>query len=240
MLPSKNNQKSKHKDNSFSNYKLFLPYVGPYFAYVIIASLFDGLSPLLNYSIRIITVSILLLWFWRWYAAITGPKSTSISVLYGIIFGIAGTILWIILLKPFVHEGSKSWDNFEIFIRLIASSLLVPIFEELLMRAYIFRVAFQWSMERKKNKNALENVLHEKSINNFEPGAWNTSAILISTLAFTLGHRIHEFPAASLYGILMIFLWIKRKDLVSCIVAHGTTNLILGLYVVLTRHWELW
>ncbi len=240
MLPKKINQKSKHKANSLSYYSLLIPYIGPYFAYVIIASLFDALSPLLNYSIRIIVVSILLLWFWRWYAPITGPKSTPISVLYGIIFGIVGTILWIMMLKPFAAEGAKSWGNLDIFIRIIASSLLVPIFEELLMRVYIFRLSYQWSVARKKTKNALENALQDKNINNFEPGAWNVTAILVSTLAFTLGHRINEFPAAALYGLLMIFLWIKRKDLISCIVAHGTTNLTLGIYVGLTRHWELW
>jgi CAAX prenyl protease-like protein len=240
MLRIKSNQKSKHEANSFSYYSLLIPYIGPYFAYVIIASLFDTLSPLLNYSIRIIVVSILLLWFWRWYAPFTGPRSTPKSVLYGIIFGIVGTILWIIMLMPFVDEGAKSWDNLEIFIRLIASSFLVPIFEELLMRVYIFRLSYQWGIERKKTKNALENALQDKSINNFEPGAWNVTAILVSTLAFTLGHRINEFPAAALYGLLMIFLWIKRKDLISCIVAHGTTNLTLGIYVSLTRHWALW
>jgi membrane protease YdiL (CAAX protease family) len=240
MLPKKLNQKSKHADNSLSYYSLLIPYIGPYFAYVVIASLFDAVSPLWNYSIRMAAVSILLLWFWRWYAPLTGPKRTPVSVLYGMIFGIFGTILWILMLKPFAAEGAKSWGTSEIIIRLMASSLLVPIFEELLMRVYIFRLSYQWRVERKKNKNAFENALQNKNINNFEPGAWNAAAILVSTLAFALGHRINEFPAAALYGLLMIFLWIKRKDVISCMVAHGTTNLTLGIYVGLTRQWQLW
>lgn len=233
-------QNSNHDIDFLSNYSLLMPYIGPYFAYVFIASIFSDLSPSLNYSIRIIVVTSLMLYFWRWYIPFRGPKSTTISVLYGIIVGSAGTIFWIIGLKPFVDEEIKSWSTFDFFLRLIASSLLVPIFEELLMRVYIFRVAFQWSNERKKNKTPLDKILHKKSINNFEPGAWNVTAILVSTLVFTLGHRIYEFPAAILYGILMIFLWVKRKDLISCMVAHGTTNLTLGLYVGLTGHWELW
>ena len=116
MFSFKINHKSKHEVSSYSYYDLLIPYVCPYFAYVLIASLLDGLSPLLNYSIRIIAVSILLLWFWRWYVPFTGPKSTPKSVLYGMIFGTVGTILWIITLKPFVDEGAKSWDNLEIFI----------------------------------------------------------------------------------------------------------------------------
>jgi membrane protease YdiL (CAAX protease family) len=71
-------------------------------------------------------------------------------------------------------------------------------------------------------------------INNFEPGAWSMAAILVSTVAFTLGHQVYEWPAAILYGFLMVFLWISRKDLISCIVAHGTTNFALALYVYLS------
>jgi membrane protease YdiL (CAAX protease family) len=240
MVSSQKNPNSRQEDNFYSNYSLLVPYIAPYLAYVAIASLFSGLSPVLNYSIRIIVVSLLLWWFRRWYIPITGSKSKIISIIVGIIFGIIGAILWILMLKPFVNNGAEPWDDLEILTRLIASSLLVPIFEELLMRGYIFRLTFQWSKERKNNKNALENALHEKSINDFEPGAWSVSAILVSTVAFTIGHQIIEFPAAIIYGILMAFLWIYRKDMISCIVAHGTTNFTLGIYVCLTQQWELW
>ena len=118
---------------------------------------------------------------------------------------------------------------------------MVPVFEELLMRGYIFRVAYQWEEQRKINKEkAFDIALHNQTINDFDPGAWNMPAILVSTAAFTLGHQIQEWPAAILYGILMVLLWIKRKDLISCIVAHGTTNLTLGLYVYFTNSWALW
>ncbi len=42
------------------------------------------------------------------------------------------------------------------------------------------------------------------------------------------------------YGILISVLWITRKDLFSCIIAHATTNLTLALYVYFTGHWQLW
>jgi hypothetical protein len=38
----------------------------------------------------------------------------------------------------------------------------------------------------------------------------------------------------------MAALWIVRKDLLSCIVAHAVTNLGLGLYVRATGSWALW
>jgi len=83
-------------------------------------------------------------------------------------------------------------------------------------------------------------VLDEDSISNVRPGAWSVGAVLISSLVFALGHTIPEWPAAVAYGILMSILWIIRKDLLSCIIAHGTTNLTLALYVYFTGHWELW
>lgn len=65
-------------------------------------------------------------------------------------------------------------------------------------------------------------------------------AICISTLAFAAGHLPVEWPAAVAYSILISVLWITRKDLLSCMVAHGTTNLTLGLYVHFSGQWGFW
>jgi len=220
--------------NSISNYSLLLPYFAPYIAYVGIASLFSGMPAEWNYSLKIVVVTAVLIWAWRRYVPFKGPKSTSMSVVWGLLCGLLGTVLWIFMLSPFGGIDSDGWSESAFYLRLTASSILVPIFEELLMRGYIFRLAYQWDRQRKKNKKkALDRVLHDQCINNFEPGTWSTLAILVSTVAFTLGHQIQEWPAAFLYGVLMVFLLIKRKDLISCIIAHGTTNLALGLYVYL-------
>lgn len=228
-------------EDPISNYSLLLPYLAPYIAYVGIGSLCSQLPAEWNYSLRIVIVTVILIWAWGRYIPFIGPKRTLISAVWGVLGGLLGTVIWISLLSPFVGLDSDDWSHAAFYLRLFAASLLVPVFEELLMRGYIFRIAYQWEMERKSNKEkALDRVLHDQSINNFIPGAWSKYAILVSTIAFTLGHQVHEWPAAILYGSLMVFLWIKRKDLISCIVAHGTTNLTLGLYVYFTNHWELW
>jgi len=69
---------------------------------------------------------------------------------------------------------------------------------------------------------------------------WCVPAVLISSIVFAAGHTVPEWPAALAYGILISILWIIRKDLFSCIIAHGTTNLTLALYVYFTGHSELW
>jgi len=137
--------------------------------------------------------------------------------------------------------GKIASDNFSFFMRLFASTLLVPVFEELLMRVYVFRLAHQWYVERKTNTHdAYKKVVHEKSPNEFKPGDWNLFAIIFSTTIFTLGHQVIEWPSAIVYGLLMALLWILRKDILSCIIAHATTNLAFGIYVYATGSWQYW
>jgi len=224
----------------YSNYRLLLPYVGPYFAYVGIATLFGGLPDGWNYLLRIAAVSIFLGWAWRWYVPLKGPKNISLSVIYGVLVGIVGTVLWIVALVPFVDESATAWTGLSFSLRLLAATLLVPIFEELFIRVYLFRIAYQWFNEKKQNKHALEDVVHNQSINSVRPGEWNYFAVIFSTVAFALGHQVVEWPASLIYGLLMVLLWIVRKDIISCIVAHGTTNLALGIYVYRTQSWGLW
>jgi len=227
--------------DSISNYSLLLPYLAPYIAYVGIASLLGGTSAELSYSLNIIVVAAILIWAWRRYVPLTGPKSAVMSVVWGLLCGLLGTVIWILMLTPFAGIDSDGWSPAAFYLRLIAATILVPVFEELLMRGYIFRLAYQWDRQRKKNREkAFDRALNDQCINNFEPGAWSMSAILVSTVAFTLGHQVYEWPAAILYGLLMAFLWITRRDLISCIVAHGTTNFTLGLYVYFTKQWQLW
>ena len=109
------------------------------------------------------------------------------------------------------------------------------------MRGYILRFALQWDNTRKKNKKeAFSIVMDERSINNAQPGAWSWLAIIISTVAFTLGHNLQAWPASVVFGLLMAWLWILRKDLIACIVAHSVNNIALAVYIFKTGNWNLW
>ena len=142
---------------------------------------------------------------------------------------------------PFVEPERSPWNDFSFFARIAAATLLVPVFEELLMRCFVFRVAHQWVVERKNNaENAFEKVIHEKTLNDFKPGEWSPFALFFSSAIFMMGHSLVEWPAAFVYGILIGLLWIVRKDLVSCMVAHATSNLALGIFVYLTNSYEYW
>lgn len=195
-----------------------------------------------NYSFRIIAVTILLLWARRWFFSFKGPKSPLVSTFIGVLAGVIGLILWIVLLTPFVSGVElKAWTNSAFVLRLLAAGLLVPVFEEVFIRGFVFRFALQWDeLSKHKANDALELALDECSVNDVPPGAWSWMAVILSTIVFALGHTVPEWPAAIAYGLLMAGLYIWRKDLLSCIVAHGVTNIALALYVYQTGNWQFW
>jgi membrane protease YdiL (CAAX protease family) len=224
-----------------TNRQLLLPYMAPYLAYVAIASVpGEMLSREFNYGLRLVVVAALLAWARRWYCCLTGPNSPVVSALWGIAAGVAGTALWIGLLAPFVSDAAEPWTGPAFVLRLFAAGLLVPVFEELMMRGYVFRVALQWGREREKGGQALQTALDERSLAEVGAGEWSWIAVIVSTVAFAAGHSMPEWPGAVGYGLLMCLLWVWRRDLVSCIVAHATTNIALAAYVWTSGNWQYW
>ncbi len=226
-----------------TNRRLILPYVAPYLSYVLIASVFgDLISVEVNYIIRLILGVGLLSWAWKWYCPMSGPGSLVKSVFIGILGGVVGLVLWILLLVPFVDSlENDAWSSTEFMLRLLSAGLLVPVFEEILMRGFVFRLAYQWGQARQQKKDMpLQVALDEKNINDVAPGAWSLTAVVISTIVFSSGHHFYEWPASIVFSLLMTFLWILRKDLIVCIVAHSVTNILLAVYVFKTNSWYLW
>lgn len=227
----------------WKNMDLLIPYAAPYFAYVTLSSvLHDKLPEEIIYIMKLVIVPGLLIWAWKWYVPLTGPKNKWVSCLWGIIFGLIGLVVWCGLYAPFTNPGDGSlWSDLGFILRLVTAGFVVPVFEELFMRGFVFRVALQWDLlRRQKTPHAFSLALDERSIFDVAPGQWTGYAIVISTVIFAAGHLASEWPAAIAYGVLMALLWILRKDLISCIVAHGTTNIGLALYVYYFGRWELW
>ena len=226
-----------------TNRQLLLPYAAPYLAYVGLASIpRDYLSAEASYLLRLVVVPLLLVWAWRWYCSLRGPRSLRGSILVGAGAGLLGLVVWIGLLHPFVTPGeAEPWSMPAFLLRLASAGLLVPLFEELMMRGFLFRFALQWHRAwQNRAGEPLHTALDERSVNEVEPGAWTWPAVLLSMLAFTSGHAPHEWPAAMAYGLLMTLLWIHRQDLISCVTAHAVTNISLALFVFFTGSWHYW
>lgn len=109
----------------FENRKLIIPYFAPYFAYVAIASFLSDIPIEINYLLRIIATGTLLVWAWKWYIPITGPKNPYYSILTGVCFGFVGFVLWIGLLFPFAKpDTSAQWTVASSILRLFAADFL--------------------------------------------------------------------------------------------------------------------
>lgn len=225
------------------NRQLILPYAAPFMVYVLFASISpDHLSIEINYIMRMVICGGILIWAWKWYVPIRGPRAPFVSVVLGILAGLIGALIWIIMLLPFTDSlNNDAWPISAFTLRMVSAGFLVPVFEEMLMRGFVFRLALQWGEARKmKEDQPLASTLEEKSINNVAHGAWSWIAVIISTLVFASGHHMYEWPASIAFGLLMSFLWIYRKDLIVCIVAHAVTNISLAFYVLRTDSWYLW
>jgi len=211
-------------------------------AWVLVSTLLNSwLDMAWIYALRTVVVAALLWYFRKCYLSIFSGHSRPNSVFMGIFWGGLGCILWVVLVTPFLSENTLPWDTLPFFFRIISATLLVPVFEELLMRGYLFRLASQWENFRKiKKEDALTLTLDHGNINDGTEPSWSMLAVVLSTVFFTMGHSIHEWPAALVYGLLMVFLLIRTGGLLACIIAHGTTNLTLGIYVWLTGQWGLW
>jgi hypothetical protein len=226
-----------------SNWAVLFHYVLPYFAYVGLLSLPESAAPKpVAYTLATAASAAALAWGWRWYLPLRGPRSPIGSVAVGIAGGIAGTALWVVLKQPFVEAGGEAKDVASFWARLLASSSVVPFLEELLFRGWLLLGAVQWDEARRAgSKDPIGDALHDRSVLDVAPGSWTPAAIAVSTLAFAAGHDpATEYPAAIAYGLLMVGLWILRKDLLSCVVAHAVTNATLALWVRQTGQWALW
>ena len=69
---------------------------------------------------------------------------------------------------------------------------------------------------------------------------FNWLGVIVSVVAFAVGHAPAQWLAAFAYGLIMAGLWIVRRDLLTPIVAHAVTNLVLYSYVFKTQSWGLW
>ncbi|MEX2284575.1 MAG: CPBP family glutamic-type intramembrane protease [Gemmatimonadota bacterium] len=222
------------------NRDLLLPYFAPYAAFVIIATVAEGLSRELDYAIRISVTGILLIVLRKHYQNIVGPRSPLGSVLLGAAAGVIGALVWVVLLLPFQDASAGEPYAARAFaLRLAAATLVVPFAEELLCRGYILQLVTQWQQARRSG-TSVGDVIDLRSVHELTPGAWTGLAVVVSSAAFALGHSPVQWPAAFGFSLLMAAMWMVRRDLIAPITAHAVTNFVLYIYVFKTGSWGLW
>lgn len=105
------------------------------------------------------------------------------------------------------------------FLRLV---LVVPLVEEIFWRGF------------------LQRYLIDERFTTVPFGKYTPLSFWGVAVMFMLVHAMADWPAALVTGAIYGWLAIRTKSLLACVVAHATTNLALGLYIMVTRQWGFW
>ena len=184
------------------------------------------------YVLKTVTVGILLWIFRHRYKSDLACCLSLFEVLVSVALGLAVLIIWIkgdgLLpfvgknsgFNPFAYAGSGLGAGLLIFFRLLGAALVVPIMEELFWRAFLMR------------------YLINPHFDSVPMGTFTWFSFISVAVVFGLEHHrvVEGIIAGMIYGLIVV--WQKR--LTGAIIAHATTNLGLGIYVLLTGSWQFW
>jgi hypothetical protein len=186
-----------------------------------------GLDPQWLYAASVLGCGALLAWWWREYGELarqTLPDAREALIAVGV--GVAVFALWIHLDAPWMTIGTPSApfaataDPLHIAIRFVGAALIVPLIEELFWRSFLMR----W-------------IAHP-TFQGVMPQRVGVRAVLLSTFVFTLAHTL--WLAAALAGLAYALLYVKTGKLWVVVIAHATTNAVLGAWVIATGQWRFW
>ena len=214
--------------------RLWFPYVAPFALFLCITSLatyFPAHRDII-YITKTIVVGVLL-WFWRSHYVRDVELSFSVSdYLIAFLAGLLVLVLWIVPdsflpkigtpvgLNPYSFGWPQSAVIGLIAIRLAGAALVVPVMEELFWRSFIMRYA-------------INPDFRSVPLGTFSVFSFSAVALLFGMEHFRI---VQGILAGVIYGLLVI----KQKTLKGCVLAHATTNLGLGFYVLFTENWLYW
>ena len=123
--------------------------------------------------------------------------------------------------NPFACFGETSFIAWIcVVVRILSASLLVPLVEEVFYRSFLYRFIIKEKFE-------------EIPLKAFYPFSF-----IIVSLLFGFVHQ--EWIAGVLCGIIYQGLVCWKGRLGDAIVAHGLSNLLLGVWVPWQRAWNFW
>jgi uncharacterized protein len=105
-------------------------------------------------------------------------------------------------------------------LRFIGLAMVVPVIEEFFLRGFLMRF-----------------VVHDQWWQ-VPFGTATRTALAVGTAVPMLMHP-GELLAAFVWFSLVSWLMVRTKNIWDCVVAHGVTNFLLGVYVVMFDQWQL-
>lgn len=168
-----------------------------------------------------------------WRGPLADIRVTARVILPSVMLGLLVFAVWVGVDKavPYPHLGTRSgfdpdglrtspaWILF-LAVRFYGLVLMVPVMEELFWRSFLLR------------------YLTRHDYQALPMGAFSGFALAVVTAASAISHP--EWLVAAVASIAYAF-WLRRtRSLFAAIVAHASTNLALGVYVLVTGEWHYW
>jgi CAAX prenyl protease-like protein len=122
---------------------------------------------------------------------------------------------------PFTAISDPAIRSLFLVARFTGLVLVVPYVEELFYRGLLLRAA-----------------TNPEDWNASTIGKFSTSAMAINIGLFALSHP--EWLAAAVFAGVMCWLTRYSRGLVAPMLAHGVTNLVLGIIIVVKGQWGYW
>jgi CAAX prenyl protease-like protein len=150
-----------------------------------------------------------------------------------IVVGVVVCVLWVAIhgwvpvpqigsrsaFDPSPLQGSGWWPVF-LAVRLYGLVVMVPIMEEIFWRSFLLRYLTNHEFWR------------------LPVGTFTASALWLTVGASAIAHP--EWVVAAIASLAYAF-WLRRtRSLFAVIVAHASTNAVLGGYVLATGKWGYW
>ena len=217
----------------------WLPYVLPLAAFLLLTGLeptFEQFYPLF-YMVKIIAVVATIVTLWRFLPE-AKPQKQGIGL--AVALGVLLTFVWVIgdqitgLLhlhlaflgkrvgyNPFHEIANPVARTAFLAVRFVGLVVVVPIVEEIFYRGFLLRFVTD------------PDDFRRVPIGRFTPGAF-----LFNVALMAFSHP--EWLVAAIFSMAMCSLVARTRNVFACIVAHGVTNLLLGIYVLVFHQWQYW
>lgn len=181
------------------------------------------------YPLQTVLCGGLLIWFWREY-----DFHRPARLLFVLLMGVLVFILWISPQQFFNFPPRKVGFDPDFFagrpwlywptigLRLVRLVVVVPLVEEIFWRGFLLR------------------FLIDEHFESVPFGAFSWTSFVVVAALFGFSHSPEDWVAAFVTGAIYNVVAYRTKSLVSCVLTHAITNLLLGIWILQTRQWGFW
>ena len=206
-----------------------------YMAFIAIADLLERLGASADqlrwlYPAKVLMVAAVLLAYRHHYSELVGRTMRLRHVAQAVAVGIVVLLLWISLNASWMQIGTSAGFNptgvdgridwLLVACRIVGAAVIVPLMEELFWRSFLMR----W--------------LERHDFLNVYPASVGLKAIVVTALLFGIEHNL--WLAGIVAGLAYSAVYMRSGNLWSAVLAHATTNGLLGVWILATANWTYW